>query len=106
MEPLSYRMQMLVGQTRLARCLTGVRLCQAGTAVSGAAVKAWPATRCTVAISRSSPARAPNDSGVRVERISAMVDCGRLINPESGAPADRRRNRVRAGTGTGFEHRL
>jgi isoquinoline 1-oxidoreductase beta subunit len=80
-EPLSFRMQMLVGQTRLARCLTGVA---AMTGWDGGADGSGKGIAChsmygshiaVVATART------NENGVSVDRISAMVDCGRLINP-------------------------
>jgi isoquinoline 1-oxidoreductase subunit beta len=82
MEPLSYRMSMLVGQTRLARCLTGVAALSGwdgGVGGSGRGIAChsmYGSHIALVATARTS------ETGVRVERISAMVDCGRLINPE------------------------
>lgn len=81
-EPLSYRMQMLVGQTRLARCLTGVAALSnwdGGANGSGkglACHSMYGSHIAMVATARRS------ETGVNVERISAVVDCGRLINPE------------------------
>lgn len=81
-EPLSYRMQMLVGQTRLARCLTGVAALSGwdgGAGGSGKGIACHSLYGSHIAIIASART---DDSGVRVDRISAMVDCGRLINPE------------------------
>ena len=81
-EPLSYRMQMLVGQTRLARCLTGVAALagwDGGVGASGKGLACHSMYGSHIAVIASARTDA---SGVRVDRISAMVDCGRLINPE------------------------
>lgn len=81
-EPLSYRMQMLVGKTRLARCLTGVAAFagwDGGAGGSGKGIACHSAFGSHIAVVASART---DESGVRVDRISAMVDCGRLINPE------------------------
>jgi isoquinoline 1-oxidoreductase subunit beta len=81
-EPLSYRMQMLVGQTRLARCLTGVAALagwDGGAAASGKGIACHSMRGSHIALIVS--ARTAED-GVRVDRISAVVDCGRIINPD------------------------
>jgi isoquinoline 1-oxidoreductase subunit beta len=81
-EPLSYRMQMLVGQTRLARCLTGVAALagwDGGVAGSGKGIACHSMYGSHIAVVATART---DESGVRVDRISAMVDCGRLINPE------------------------
>lgn len=81
-EPLSYRMQMLVGQTRLARCLTGVASManwDGGLSGSNKGLACHSMRGSHIAIVASART---NESGVRVDRISAMVDCGRLINPD------------------------
>jgi isoquinoline 1-oxidoreductase beta subunit len=81
-EPLSYRMQMLVGQTRLARCLTGVAALSGwdgGAGGSGKGIACHSMYGSHIALVASART---DESGVRVDRISAMVDCGRLINPE------------------------
>ena len=80
-EPLSYRMQMLVGQTRLARCLTGVAALSGwdgGAGGSGRGIACHSMYGSHIAVVASART---DESGVRVDRISAMVDCGRLINP-------------------------
>ena len=80
-EPLSYRMQMLVGQTRLARCLTGVAALSGwdgGADGSGRGIACHSMYGSHIAVVASART---DESGVRVDRISAMVDCGRLINP-------------------------
>jgi isoquinoline 1-oxidoreductase beta subunit len=81
-EPLSYRMQMLVGQTRLARCLTGVATMagwDGGVSGSSKGLACHSMRGSHIAIIASART---GESGVRVDRISAMVDCGRLINPD------------------------
>jgi isoquinoline 1-oxidoreductase subunit beta len=81
-EPLSYRMQMLVGQTRLARCLTGVANManwDGGASGSSKGLACHSMRGSHIAIIASART---GETGVRVDRISAMVDCGRLINPD------------------------
>lgn len=81
-EPLSFRMQMLVGQTRLAKCLTGVAALagwDGGVGGSGKGIACHSMYGSHIALIASARA---DESGVRVDRISATVDCGRLINPE------------------------
>jgi isoquinoline 1-oxidoreductase beta subunit len=81
-EPLSFRMQMLVGQTRLARCLTGVATMagwDGGVSGSGRGIACHSMRGSHIAVvvtARNS------QTGVRVDRIHAMADCGRLINPD------------------------
>lgn len=82
MEPLSYRMQMLVGQTRLARCLTGVAALagwDGGASGSGKGIACHAMRDSFIAVIASA---VTGEDGVRVRRISAVVDCGRIINPE------------------------
>jgi isoquinoline 1-oxidoreductase beta subunit len=81
-EPLSYRMQMLVGQTRLARCLTGVATMSnwdGGASGSSKGLACHSLRGSHIAIVASART---SETGVRVDQISAMVDCGRLINPD------------------------
>lgn len=81
-EPLSYRMQMLVGQTRLARCLTGVAAMagwDGGVAGSGKGIACHSMRDSHIAVIVTART---GETGVRVERIHAMADCGRLINPD------------------------
>ncbi|MDH4398033.1 molybdopterin cofactor-binding domain-containing protein [Sphingorhabdus sp.] len=81
-EPLSFRMQMLVGQTRLARCLTGVAEMagwDGGGSGSGRGIACHSMRDSHIAIIVTAHTGA---TGVRVERIHAMADCGRLINPD------------------------
>jgi isoquinoline 1-oxidoreductase subunit beta len=81
-EPLSYRMQMLVDQTRLARCLTGVAALagwDGGASGSGKGLACHAMRGSFIALIASATT---GEEGVRVKRISATVDCGRIINPE------------------------
>jgi isoquinoline 1-oxidoreductase subunit beta len=81
-EPLSYRMQMLVGQTRLARCLTGVASMagwDGGAEGSGKGIACHSMRGSHIALIATARTA---ETGVRVDKISAMVDCGRLINPD------------------------
>ena len=81
-EPLSYRMQMLVGQTRLARCLTGVATMagwDGGAAGSGKGIACHTMRGSHIAIIVTART---GEAGVRVESIYATVDCGRLISPD------------------------
>ena len=81
-EPLSFRMQMLVGQTRLARCLTGVAALanwDGGASGSSKGIACHSMQGSHIALIATATT---SETGVKVERISAMVDCGRLINPE------------------------
>jgi isoquinoline 1-oxidoreductase subunit beta len=81
-EPLSYRMQMLVNQTRLARCLTGVAMLSGwdgGAGGSGKGIACHIMQGSYIALIASA---ATGEDGVRVRRISATVDCGRIINPD------------------------
>ena len=75
-------MQMLVGQTRLARCLTGVAKMagwDGGGSGSGRGIACHSMRGSHIAIIVTARTGA---TGVRVERIHAMADCGRLINPD------------------------
>ncbi len=81
-EPLSFRMQMLVGQTRLARCLTGVATMagwDGGAAGSGRGIACHSMRGSHIALIVTART---SETGVRVDRIHAMADCGRLINPD------------------------
>ncbi len=81
-EPLSYRMQMLVGETRLARCLTRVAALagwDGGASGSGNGLACHKMRGSHIALIVTAKA---GENGVRVSRITAVADCGRLINPE------------------------
>jgi isoquinoline 1-oxidoreductase subunit beta len=80
-EPLSYRMQMLVGQIRLARCLTGVATMagwDGGVSGSGKGIACHSMRGSHIAVIVTART---GETGVRVQSIYAMADCGRLINP-------------------------
>ncbi|MEE9433691.1 MAG: molybdopterin cofactor-binding domain-containing protein [Sphingorhabdus sp.] len=80
-EPLSYRMQMLVGETRLARCLTHVATLagwDGGVKGSGNGLACHAMRGSYIALIASAKA---SEDGVRVSSITAVVDCGRIINP-------------------------
>ena len=80
-EPLSYRMQMLINQTRLARCLSNVANMagwDGGRDGSGKGLACHSMRGSHIA----TIAEAENsEKGIRVKRISAFVDCGRIANP-------------------------
>ncbi|MES2781965.1 MAG: molybdopterin cofactor-binding domain-containing protein [Pseudomonadota bacterium] len=81
-EPLSFRMQMLVGQTRLARCLTEVATMagwDGGVSGSGRGIACHSMRGSHIAVIVTART---SETGVRVDRIHAMADCGRLINPD------------------------
>ena len=81
-EPLTFRMQMLAGQSRLARCLTEVAIMagsDSGASDSGRGIACHSMRGSHIAVMVTAR---KNDTGVRVDRIHAMADCGRLINPD------------------------
>nr|WP_232343475.1 molybdopterin cofactor-binding domain-containing protein [Novosphingopyxis sp. YJ-S2-01] len=81
-EPLSFRMQMLTGQPRLAACINGVAAMAnwtGGAGGEGQGIASHVARGSYIAVIASART---GDRGVRVSRISAMVDAGRLINPD------------------------
>ena len=81
-EPLSYRMGMLSGQPRLARCLSDVAAMSGwdggldGSGM-GLACHAMRGGYIAIVVSASR-----DDSGLKVRRISATVDVGRVIHPD------------------------
>lgn len=81
-EPLSYRMQMMSGRPRLAACLSGVAA-MAGWdggldgSGQGLACHSMRGGHIAVIVSASR-----GDGGLKVNRISATVDVGRIIHPE------------------------
>ncbi|RRQ51745.1 xanthine dehydrogenase family protein molybdopterin-binding subunit [Sphingorhabdus wooponensis] len=82
LEPLSFRMQMLAGQPRLAQCLTGVaNMVGSNGGVLGSgrgiACHSMRGSHIAVIVTASN-----SETGVRVDSIHAMADCGRLINPD------------------------
>lgn len=81
-EPLSFRMQMLVGQTRLARCLTGVAAMagwDGGASGSRKGIACHSMRGSHIAIIATTRI---GDKAIGVDAIHAMVDCGRMINPD------------------------
>ncbi|WP_157216685.1 xanthine dehydrogenase family protein molybdopterin-binding subunit [Flavisphingomonas formosensis] len=82
-EPLSFRMQMLNGNVRLARCLTTVTALggwNGGELGGGQGLAAHSCFGSHVAMM----AEVHVDEGRQlvVDAITAVVDCGRMINPE------------------------
>jgi len=81
-EPLSYRIGMLGGLPRLARCLTTVGALggwDGGAEGTGQGIAAHAFRGSHIAVL----AEVSMDAGrVRVERLVAAVDCGRIVNPD------------------------
>ena len=82
-DPFSFRMAALAGNPRLARCLSKVT---AMGGWNGGAVGTGQGIAChTMAdsyIAVLAEADMSGDSRVRVRRLFAVVDCGRVINPD------------------------
>ncbi|MEO9635486.1 MAG: molybdopterin cofactor-binding domain-containing protein [Parasphingorhabdus sp.] len=81
-EPLSFRMQMMNNQPRLARCLTSVATMAAwdgGLDNSGQGMACHSMRGGHIAVIASASRGA---SGLEVRRISATVDIGRIIHPD------------------------
>ncbi|HEX7853149.1 MAG TPA: molybdopterin cofactor-binding domain-containing protein [Sphingobium sp.] len=81
-EPMSFRIQMLGGNARLARCLTTVAALgewQGGQPGSGQGLACHVMDGCAIAVIVT----AALDGGrIRVPRILAAVDCGAPVNPD------------------------
>ena len=81
-EPVSYRIGMLGGDARLARCLSTAASLggwDGGAAGSGQGIACWSLRGSHVAVL----AEAAWDGGrAKVERLVAAVDCGRVVNPD------------------------
>lgn len=81
-EPLSFRMQMLGGQPRLAHCLTSVAAMggwQGGVRGSGQGLACATMDGGSIAVM----VEAGLDAGkIRVARMVAVADCGAVINPD------------------------
>ncbi|WP_294216929.1 molybdopterin cofactor-binding domain-containing protein [uncultured Sphingomonas sp.] len=82
-EPLSYRIGMLGGEPRLARCLTTVAALGgwdggADGSGQGIAAHAFRGSRIAVLAEVS----AEDGGRIRVDRLVAAVDCGRIVNPD------------------------
>ena len=81
-EPLSFRMQMLNNQPRLARCLTSVAAMagwDGGLDSSGQGLACHSMRGGHIAVIASA---SRGGSGLEVRRISATVDIGRIIHPD------------------------
>ena len=82
-EPLSFRIGMLGGDVRLARCLSTVATLggwQGGVAGSGQGVACHRMRGSRIALLVE--AHRDGNGRVRVTRMVAAVDCGRLIHPD------------------------
>lgn len=81
-EPFSYRMQLLGGVPRLARCLTTAATIggwQGGIAGSGQGIAAHSCFGSHVAMLAELHV---NEGRIVIDRIVAVVDCGRVIHPD------------------------
>lgn len=81
-EAFSFRIAMLGGEPRLARCLSTVAALggwQGGLAGSGQGIACHGFAGSYVAV--MAEASVGGDQRVRVERLVAAVDCGRIVNP-------------------------
>jgi isoquinoline 1-oxidoreductase beta subunit len=84
-EPMSYRIGMLGDNVRLARCLTTVSALggwggvPAGGA-SGQGIACHAVAGSFIAV--MAEARVDDSGRVRVDRLVAAIDCGRVINPD------------------------
>lgn len=80
-EPLSFRMAMLGGNGRLARCLQGAaRLAQWGGGGPGSTMGLAGVSAFGSHIGLVASATLGSDQRVKVERLVAAVDCGRVVN--------------------------
>jgi isoquinoline 1-oxidoreductase beta subunit len=82
-DALSFRMAMLGGQPRLARCLQTVAQLggwQGGQPGSGQGIACHSFRGSHIAV--LAEAQLTSDRRVKVERLVAAVDCGRMVNPD------------------------
>ncbi|MEH3099269.1 xanthine dehydrogenase family protein molybdopterin-binding subunit [Sphingomonas adhaesiva] len=82
-EPMSYRVGMLGGDPRLARCLTTVAALGGwggGIAGSGQGIACHAVAGSAIAV--LAEAQVDDGGRPRVDRLVAAVDCGRAINPD------------------------
>jgi isoquinoline 1-oxidoreductase beta subunit len=82
-EPLSYRIGMLGGDARLARCLSTVAALggwDGGVPGSGQGIACHAFRGSFIAV--LAEAHVGDDQRVVVDRLVAAVDCGRVINPD------------------------
>ena len=81
MEPLAFRMSMLGGNGRLARCLQGAaRLAQWDGGAPGSTMGIAGCSAFGSHIALVANATIGDDQRVKVHRLVAAVDCGRVIN--------------------------
>lgn len=81
MEPLGFRMSMLGGNGRLARCLQGAaRLAQWDGGGPGSTMGIAGCSAFGSSIGLVASASIGDDQRVRVHRLVAAVDCGRVVN--------------------------
>ena len=81
MEPLAFRMSMLGGNGRLARCLqAAARLAQWDGGAPGSTLGIAGASAFGSHIGLVAAASIGDDQRVKVHRLIAAVDCGRVIN--------------------------
>jgi len=82
MEPLAFRMSMLGSDARLARCLQGAaRLAQWDGGGPGSTMGIAGCSAFGSHIGLVATASIGDDQRVKVHRLIAAVDCGRVINP-------------------------
>jgi len=82
-EPLSFRIGMLGGDARLARCLSTVAQLggwQGGVEGSGQGIACHAFRGSFIAV--LAEAHIEDDQSVSVDRLVAAVDCGRQVNPD------------------------
>ncbi|KQU47453.1 aldehyde oxidase [Sphingomonas sp. Leaf339] len=82
-EPVSYRIGMLGGEPRLARCLSTAASLggwEGGVSGSGQGIAAHAFRGSYIAV--MAEARGGADGRPVVERLVAAVDCGRVVNPD------------------------
>jgi isoquinoline 1-oxidoreductase subunit beta len=82
MEPLAFRMSMLGADPRLARCLQGAaRLAQWDGGAPGSTMGIAGCSAFGSHIGLVANATIGDDQRVKVHRLVAAVDCGRIVNP-------------------------
>jgi len=82
MEPLAFRMSMLGGNGRLARCLqAATRLANWDGGAPGSTMGISGASAFGSHIGLVASASIGDDQRIKVHRLIAAVDCGRIINP-------------------------
>ena len=82
-EPLSFRVAMLGGNARLARCLTTVAALggwEGGVMGSGQGIACHSFRGSHIAV--FAEAHIEEDQSIGIDRIVAAIDCGRQINPD------------------------